>query len=547
MRRSALPAASRPSAPAAAPASRAASILAASLVVALLAAAPAAAAPTSDTPAGAKAFSAVPVGNPPAPVGLESVLELAGTGPDAGVPRCLGPASFAHTSWAWVDPADRVRLVRVSATPVSPIPTTTSEPGVSTTTPDLAFFVQPTGATRASADVSEPQLCDGRETLGAPARTDANPEVAAVLPAGRPALVQVGWRSGDPQSRIVATLDARPVPSPAPAPAGDDPAGAPSVRASRSTTVPLAGATLADGDPAQPACQALATVWRRVRVAPGRYTATATGAAATLTAFADPITGDSALACRDAGDGARLSLAFRGTTTRTMWLRIGTDAGAAGAASRLTVTRGRSSALEARAAAADALAACTRRPAVLTDVRPRGRRTVRLAGAAGTAAAGKRVVLRLAGRRRAVATTRVRADGTFARTVSPGAAGRRGTARYVATIGRGRSAPVALRPRFAAPALRRSGTTRVTFRGRLTGPLGARRTVRLQRATCSAAQVRWRTGRTVRRGAGGAVSGTIARPRSAAAVVVRAVGTVPAGGARGRMVTVRTTPQAVGF
>lgn len=527
---------------------RRAAVLAAALVTAGLGATgAAAAAPTSDTPAGAKEFSPVTVGNPPAPVALESVLELAGTGPDAGVPRCLGAASFARTSWAWVAPSPDPRLVRISATPVSPTPTSASEPGVTTAVPDMAVFVQRPGAGRSDPRVAEPQLCDGREVLGDPARTDANPEVAAVLPAGRPALVQVGWRAGEPLSRIVATLDARPVAAQPQLPPGDDPATAPILAAPGSTTLPLTGATLGEGDPAQPACQAPATVWRRVTVAPGRYTARADGAASTLTAFREPVTGDSALACRDLGDGGALSVAFRAATTRTIWLRVGTDSTSGAAASRLTIARGRSSAAEARAAAADALAACTPRPTTLTDVRPRGRRAVRLEGTAGTAAAGDRVVLRLAGRRRAVGTTRVRADGTFARTVTPGVAGRRASARYVATIGGRAGATLALRPRFATPTLRRSGTARVAFRSRLTSPLAGRRTVRLQVGTCASGRVRWRTVRTVRRGATGAVSGTVARPTTAAAVVVRAVGTVRAAGGRGREVTVSTAPRAVGF
>lgn len=514
-------------------------------VLALLASAgPAAAAPTSDTPGGAKEFSPVVVGNPPAPLELESVLELAGTGPDAGAPRCLGPTSFAHTSWAWVDAAPTTRLVRVSATPVSRTPTTLNEPGVATATPDLAFFVQPAGATRASARTAEPQACDGREVLGDAARTDANPEVAAVLPAGRPALVQVGWRASEPQAQIVATLDARPFTAQAP-PAGDDPTGAPFARVPGRTVVPLAGATLADGDPAQPACQAPATVWRRVRLAPGRYTATVDGAAATLTAFRDPVTGDSALACRDTGDGGPLTVALRGSTTRTAWLRIGTDLVAAGSATRLTITRGRSSAAEARAAASDALAACTRRPTTLTDARPRGRAGVRLTGVAGTAAAGKRVALRLVGRRGTLATVRVRADGTFTRVVSPEAAGRRSTARYVATIGGRAGVTIPLRPRAGRPTLRRAGTTRVAFRGRLSAPLASSRAVRLQVASCTGGRVRWRTARTVRRGTTGAVSGTVARPAGAAAVVVRAVGRVRS--ASGRTVAATSVPQAVGF
>jgi hypothetical protein len=515
-------------------------------VLVLAAAGPAhGAAPNSDTPAGAKPFSAVTVGNPPAPVTQESVLELAGATADAGVPRCLGASSFEHTSWAWVAPAAAPRVVRVSATPLSPTPTTTTSAPITTVTPDLALFVQPDGATPATAQVAEPQLCDGREVLGDPARTEANPEVVAVLPAGRPALVQTGWRAGEPQAQIVATLDARPVTEAAAAPAGDDPQGAPDAAAPGSTSVALGGATLAQGDPAQPACQARATVWRRLRVLAGRYTATADGAAGTLTAFGDPVTGDSAIACAEAGDGRGVGVDFRATGARTVWLRVGTDSSAASAATRLVVRRAKGTAAESRAASADALITCTARRVVLTDVRPVGRRRVRLAGIAGTGASGKRVVLRLVGRAKAVATVRVRKDGTFSRTITASAAGRRAAARYVASLGRSRGAAVALRPRFATPSLRRSGTKRAAFRARLTRPL-AGRTVRLQTATCAGSKARWRTARTVKRRSSGLVSATVARPTDAPVVIVRAVGGVRRAGSS-RTVTVRTAPQAVGF
>lgn len=522
-------------------------LLATPLVALLLATAPAGAAPTSDVPTGAKDFSAVTAGNEPNPTTQESVLELAGTGADAGAPRCLGPTSFAHTSWAWVAPAPATRLVRVSATPVSQMPSTTTPRPVSTSVPDLALFVQPAGATRQTATVAEPQLCDGREVLGDAARTEANPEVVAVLPAGRPALVQVGWRAGETQDQIVATLDARPADPAVPAPPGDDAQVAPPMAVPGSIAVPLAGATVATGDPAQPACQARSTVWRRLRVPAGRYTATADGAAGTLTAFADRVTGDSAVVCAELGDGRGLSVAFRRTGTGTVWLRIGTDSTSATAATRLVVRRAAATAAEGRAAAADGLLACTRRSVVLTDVRRRGARSVRVTGVAGTGAAGKRIVLRRVGVSRSVGTARVRKDGTFVRTFAVSAAGRGDAARYLAALGRDRAASLAVGPRLGVPSLRRSGTTRAAFRARLTRPLAASRAVRVQRATCTGGRTRWRTVRTVRRSASGVVAARVARPKDAPVVIVRAVGRVRTAGARGRTLTVRSVPQAVGF
>ncbi|MGX6450170.1 hypothetical protein ACVU7I_19190, partial [Patulibacter sp. S7RM1-6] len=194
--------------------------LTAALAAAVLAvAATPAGAAAYDGPAEALPFAAVTAENEPSPTSREAVLDLAGTNPDAGVPRCLGDASFARTAWAWLPPDERPRRITVSATPQA------TAGAVTTTTPDLAVFVQPLGGTPQSADVREPAACDGRETLG-DGRADANPQVDLYLPAGRPVLVQVGWRDGDPIVPIVATADDERIDA-LPAPAGDDPADAP--------------------------------------------------------------------------------------------------------------------------------------------------------------------------------------------------------------------------------------------------------------------------------------------------------------------------------
>lgn len=526
------------------------------------AAAPAsAAAPAYDVPSGAAAFTAVTAENKPDPTELQSVLSMAETTADVGVPRCLGPASFARTAWARIPATDATRLVRVSATPNA-----TRAGLVSTATPDLALFVGP--ADPATVATDEPQLCDGREILGDDARGEGSPDVLAVLPAGRAALVQVGWRDGEPQQEIVANLDARTIPT-LPAPEGDDPAGAPIVGAPGVADVPLAGATLGQGDPAEPFCQARATVWRRIAVpAAGTYSVAADGAASTLTAFGDPVTGDSATGCVDAGDGAALELGFRATGPGTVWVRAGVDAPTGSASTRLTVRSpavldgtpvgggtggpggpggpGLPVVVPGRLLPADGLLQCTTRRVVLTNARTAGGTKVRLDGVAGTAAAGRTVALQLVGQG-TVRRVRVAKDGTFSVTFSATKAGRARTARYRARLGSALATAIPLRPRFAVTGVRRSGTTGVVLKGRLSRPLAGRRTVALQVGTCSGGRARWRTAATTRRSASGAVSGVVRRPAGAAVVIVRATGTVRSTGRRARNTTVSTVPQAVGF
>jgi hypothetical protein len=525
---------------------RTAAVALAALAAVLGAATPALAAPPAyDVPTGALSFAAVTAENEPNPTDREAVLDLAETTADAGVPRCLGASSFGRTGWAWVAPDERPRVVRVSATPAS-----TSAGNVTTSVPDLAFFVQPLGGTPQSAQVPEPQLCDGREVFGDPGRGDVSSDVTAVLPAGRPALVQVGWRDGEPAAPVVATLTSTRIDA-LPAPVGDDPESAPFVPDGEST-VPLAGATLGQGDPAQPACQAPATVWRRLRVAAaGAYTVSADGAAATLAAFGDPLTGDSALSCADAGDGRGLALTFRAPVAGTVWLRVGVDRPVAPAATRLRVTRvepidGRPIPHPVpRPTAADALLQCTTHKLVLTNARKRGG-GVRLDGVAGTRNAGRKIALRLVGRKASVASVRVGKNGSFAKTFRIAKAGRRDGSRYYATMGKVKASSVRLRPRFAVTSVGRSGSTRVAFRGRLSKPLSAKRAVRIQTATCARGRATWKTVRTTTRSRAGAVSARIARPQGASVVIVRATGHVRRS-ARGRSVSATTLTQAVGF
>ncbi|MDO8211729.1 hypothetical protein [Conexibacter sp. CPCC 206217] len=314
-------------------------LVAALVLAALLPASAAAAPPDADRPAGAADFVAVTAENG-TPGDLQALLDVREAGPDAGVPRCLGDASFARTAWAWIAASDRPQRVVVEATP---------QDG-STRVPDLALFPQDP-VVRSTADVSEPSACDGRETLGdgifadgptVPfdvARGDGSAAVSAVLRAGRPALVQVGWREGDEPAPLLVTLHREPLDR-QPLPAGDDPADAPVLTLGTPTAVVLRGATLGRGDPAEPACPAPATVWRRVDLpAAGAYAVAATGAAQTLTAFAGSApTGDSSLACADLADTATLGLTPRIDAAGTMWVRLGVDRPEADASAQVVVS-----------------------------------------------------------------------------------------------------------------------------------------------------------------------------------------------------------------
>lgn len=271
------------------------------------------AADASDAPSGAVALRTVTAENGPVN-DLSAVLDPAGATADAGVPRCLGAPSFERTVWAWVPAAETASRVTVEVT---------AQAG-STAQPDLAVFVQPPGGTRELPDVREPSACDGRELLGDGARGDAGSAATAVVGANQPLLVQVAWRGGDPDAPLVVSAHRDPLTLPA-APAGDDPAGAPTVPLGAALAVPTGGATLGPADPAEPWCQAPATAWRRV-VLPraGFYVVAASGDAATLTAFSDPLSADSALACADAGDGGDTAVAVR-APAGPLWVRVGVD------------------------------------------------------------------------------------------------------------------------------------------------------------------------------------------------------------------------------
>ncbi|WP_205699135.1 hypothetical protein [Conexibacter sp. SYSU D00693] len=294
----------------------------------LVCAAPAsAAAPPNDAPGGA-----VDV----APFGAENGLPLERTGqadlseagPDAGVPRCLGPRSFARTVWFRVPSADAPQRLRVDAlTPA----------GQANEGPELAVFVQPASGTQ----TREPQACDGPASQGDVGTRDPAAGVELLVPAGRTVLVQAGRPEGQTAQGVLVTVATTAVEGLA-APLGDlGTLKAPRVALGRSSSVALGGARLTEEDPAQPSCAAAGSVWRRVTAArTGTHVVAARGpGVATVTAFAGRRpTGDGALACGVRESGQTVSAAFRARRGQALWLRVGTDATGATPGASLAVS-----------------------------------------------------------------------------------------------------------------------------------------------------------------------------------------------------------------
>ncbi len=315
------------------------------LAVAAILAVPgtAVAAPPNDSPAGAGVFMPYSAPNG-APTQQEAIADLASATPDAGVPRCLGGDSFARTVWYRVPESASGRLMTVEAS------------GRTTDPIDLAAFVQPFVGTPApsptytpppatrQSQLAEPNVCDG---IGAGAGADAADRSSAVsllVPPGYPVLVQVGRRgvagAADDEPAVVA-LEATDITLASP-PRGDVATSAP--RAGHgSTTLDLAGATLTGEDPAEPACPALGTVWRKV--VPGsdgkRLISVYGNDAASLTVFdGRRPTGDNAVDCVVRGTSGPLQMNVKAKRRRPLWVRVGSDSFVGDEAARLRVSDG---------------------------------------------------------------------------------------------------------------------------------------------------------------------------------------------------------------
>ncbi len=284
-----------------------------------------AAAPANDGPDGAAEFDAYDAGNLPSGTKAgerQGLADLTEATADRGVPRCLGRGSFDRTVWFRVPAADTPQLVSVEA----------SSPSQGTAeVPDLALYVS--GQTKVA------QSCDGPATGS---RATSAAVVAARLPAGTSALVQVGRSAGQQEQRVVAALRATPLEK-VKAPAGDQARKAPLARVGRTQKVALAGATLTAEDPAQPACPAVATVWRRTKVSRGgRHRVVVRGrSVGAVTAFVGKRpTANSAKACVNrVKPGGALALKVRVRRGGVLWTRIGVDGPTSPGAAKLRVKR----------------------------------------------------------------------------------------------------------------------------------------------------------------------------------------------------------------
>jgi len=149
------------------------------LLLALAGPPPATAAPFNDAPAGAVQFDRYTAANG-RPRDLQATAELVDATPDAGVPRCLGAASFARTAWYWIPPVPAPEVLAVEAF------------GRTLDVVDLAAFVQPAGATAPATRT--PNACAGAGAGGADTAEEPTSGIALRVPPNRAVLVQAGRR-----------------------------------------------------------------------------------------------------------------------------------------------------------------------------------------------------------------------------------------------------------------------------------------------------------------------------------------------------------------
>lgn len=277
-----------------------------------------AAPPANDSPQGAidfEKYSAGNLGGGKTADEEQAVIDLSEATADKGVPRCLGAGSFARTVWLKVPAADAVRRVAVEAS---------SPSGGTSEVPDLALYVG--GQSKVA------QSCDGPAvgTLLASAAA-----VEAVVPPGRPLLVQIGRSAGQMEQRVVASLRADRLEGAPKAPRGDVGRRPPLLKVAKRKRIALSGATLSAEDPAQPACPAPATVWRRTPItANGRYRVKVRGTdAGSVTLFSGRRpTAANALACENRRKPkSALTAVVKLKRGRLLWTRIGADDIGAGA------------------------------------------------------------------------------------------------------------------------------------------------------------------------------------------------------------------------
>ncbi len=134
-----------------------------------------------------------------------------------------------------------------------------SPSGGTSEVPDVALYV--------GGQHKRAQSCDGA-AVGSLATSAA--AVEAVVPRGKTLLVQVGRGGGQMEQRVIASLLAEPIKDAPRTPRGDIAHRSPSLEVGKRSKLVLAGATVTAEDPAQPACPAPATVWRRTPITEAR-------------------------------------------------------------------------------------------------------------------------------------------------------------------------------------------------------------------------------------------------------------------------------------
>lgn len=271
-----------------------------------------AAPPANDAPGGAVDFETYGASNLPQGTPADerqALIDLSEATADPGVPRCLGAGSFARTVWLKVPASETAQRVAVEVS---------SPSGGTSEIPDVALYV--------GGQHKRAQSCDGA-AVGDLATSAA--AVEAVVPRGKPLLVQVGRSGGQMEQRVIASLRAAAIKHAPRTPRGDIAHRAPRLRFATLRRVRLSGATLTAEDPAQPACPAPATVWRKTLVeAPGRYRTKVRGTAAgSVTTFVGrrPTAGN-AVACENRRrPRSALVTVVRVKRPSLIWTRIGAD------------------------------------------------------------------------------------------------------------------------------------------------------------------------------------------------------------------------------
>ncbi len=298
-------------------------VLAAAL---LLTPAAAEAAPPNDAPAGAAFFSAYGAANG-RPRDLTATAELFDATADAGVPRCLGKSSFARTAWFRIPAAGTPQEIHLEAF------------GRTLDVVDLAAFVQPQGPPPPLTRT--PNACDGVGAGGPDAAEEPTSGLTLHVPPGRDVLGHAG-RRGAPRSpdddRALLSLETTALPLGPETPGDVARPGTPKAGTSGSTFISLKDATVSEEDPAVPVCPALGTVWRRI--VPGssglRVLSLQGAAASSMAVFRGKRpTAENALDCVNRSGYGTLEMRVKTKKRETLWVRVGSDDGGAGALLRI--------------------------------------------------------------------------------------------------------------------------------------------------------------------------------------------------------------------